>query len=132
MELKQLQTDPALEQDGAWLDFDAETSFLIGSPNSRRYKEAFRREREELRKRTRFPTDEEAEALNIRVYARTIVLGWKGMTNDGKPFDYTPENAELVLKTCPSVRDFVFLSASNIENFRRQLTEEAKATLGES
>ena len=133
MELKALTTDTAKEQNGVWIDFDSDTKFLIGSLNGRRYRESFTKRYEELRRkyRTNIPTAASEDASH-QCYAEAILLDWKNVVNDGKPFLYIAENALWVIKNCPSIRDFVFAAAANNENFRIEKLEEAKAKLGES
>lgn len=45
--------------------------------------------------------DIESESLSILVAA---VLGWKGLEQDGNPFECTPENVKTLLTDCPWIR----------------------------
>lgn len=131
MELTQLTTDAAKEREGVWFEYDAETSFLIGSLNGRAYREAFQKRYEALRLkfRTNIPPTE-SELANLQCYADAILLGWKGLKNNGEEFPYTKENSLMVLKNCPTLREFVFASAANHDNFKFESAEAAKAALG--
>lgn len=132
MEIQKLLVDPAREQAGVWVEYDETTKFRIGSINSRRYKQTYQEELDALRRKTRKPTDEQADALQIAVYSNAVVLAWEGVTNEGKPFECNPTNVSYVLKNCPQVREFVIATAANYENFRVEKVEEAKEQLGEA
>lgn len=124
--------DAAKEQAGVWIDYDDQTKFLIGSMTSRRYKEAYQEGLDETRRKSRRLTNEQAEALQIQVFSKAVVLDWKGVTHGGAVYPCTPENVAYVLTNCPQVREFVIAAAANHENFKLEQVEAAKAQLGES
>lgn len=124
--------DPQLEQSGVWVEYDETTQFLIGSLNSPRYRKAYRDALDKARmgQRTKM-TDEQADAVNIAVMAKSVLLDWKGVHMDGKDYPATDDNKIYVLTNCPQVREFVVARATNFELFKRENLEEAKAELGE-
>lgn len=126
--------DAEKESGGVWVNYDPETRFLIGSITSRRFKTEYNAQLEAIRikSRGRKVSPEDAEELQTKVYASAIVLGWEGVTKDSQPFSCTPENAYYLLKNCPQVRDFVTQTATEIENFKAEFVEEAKAATGEA
>lgn len=124
--------DAGKEQAGVWIEYDETTQFLIGSLSSKRYKQAYQEALTELRSKIRKPTQDEADAMQLKVLSSAVVLDWKGVNKDGAPFTCNPANVHFVLANCPQVREFVLQAAANIENFKVELTEEAKAVLGEA
>lgn len=133
MDIALLATDTAKETGGVWIRFDDETEFLIGSLNSARYRKAFAEVTEDFKRKGKGEMDPEVfRNRMIEVYAKAILLNWKGVKNNGQPFEYSPENAMIMLATVPSVQNFVTLEANNHENFRLQRMEEAKSKLGET
>lgn len=74
--------------------------------------------------------EDEAKALDIlvlcEVMAETILLGFKGMSYDGKPVKYSKKTAVKLLKHV-DFRKLVMRHATNIENFRlEEETADAK------
>lgn len=62
-------------------------------------------------------TLEEAEDLAIES-AIVRVIGWKNITENGKPVDFNQENATRVFKEHPWIREAVLEESAQILNFR--------------
>jgi len=131
MEITKNIVDRKKESDGVWLDYDAETRLCIGSINSRYYKETHQNAFDELKRKSRKVTTEQAEKMQLEVYAKAILLDWSGITMKGQEYKRTNENALYLLENIPQLREFVFVAANSHENFRVEQLEEAKAQLGE-
>lgn len=131
MDIEKMTVDPKREEAGVLVDYDDTTKFLIGSLNSRRYKKVYRESVEKARRVSRKLSDEQAEAINIEVYATAILLGWEGVKMKGSEFPATEANRIYVLTHCPQVREFVVNQAANFELFKVEQLEAAKAELGE-
>lgn len=76
-------------------------------------------------------TEVKEREIMMEVYARTILVGWTGLTDDGKDVPYSPEKAKELL----AVPDFLRVVqdfAQTQENFRRQAVDGATEALGKS
>lgn len=131
MDISKIATDKTLEASGAWIQYDDETSFLVASLRSKTYRAAFDREKADLARKFKKPSREQTEEALMRCYAESILLGWKGVVENGTEIPCTIDNRLRVLQTCPSVWDFIVNKANEYETFQREIVEEAKAALGE-
>ena len=70
----------------------------------------------------------ESEKLNseimVDVIAKTVLLGWEGITQDGKKLEYSTENAKAMLMKYDDFRKVVTDFASDINNYRQAQEEE--------
>ena len=131
MDIAKLATDPKLETEGTWIEFDTDTKFLVRSLRSKPYRESYQREVNSLRRVTRRPSQDQTEDMLIKCYAESILVGWKGVTENGTELPCTIDNRERVLRTCPTVWDFIVQSVNSHETFHKEELEEAKAAVGE-
>lgn len=60
---------------------------------------------------------DEAEAMAVES-ALVRLVGWEGITEDGKPVVFTKEKAEAVLTAHPWIREAVMQEASDVTNFQ--------------
>lgn len=73
----------------------------------------------------------ELDHIGMEVYAATILVGWRGLTEGEKEIPYSVEKARELL----GIRDFfnaIREIAETQENYRRAAVEEATKILGES
>lgn len=56
-----------------------------------------------------------APAVIIETMIGTVLLDWRGFTNEGKPFPFSPENARLVLTQSQEICDFVSDKAMELD-----------------
>ncbi len=74
-------------------------------------------------------TEEKEREIMMEVYSKTILVGWSGLTDNGKEVPYSPEKAKELL----AVPDFLRVVqdfAQTQENFRRASIEGATDALG--
>jgi hypothetical protein len=57
------------------------------------------------------------QKILIEAMIGTILLDWKGLENDGRPFPYSEDNAREILSQSEVLRDFVSDKAQHIGNF---------------
>lgn len=118
---KAFATDAALELEGVWKEIGGGAELLIARNNNSRYLKAM--DREYKAHKHALSGDNEgaeklAEDLLIRVLATTILLGWKNLSWQGQPLEYSVQNAEMLL----SVKDFrklVISLSEDLQNFQR-------------
>lgn len=73
----------------------------------------------------------EIEAVTLRVYAETILVGFEGIEVEDKPFPYTVENAIRLLEDNDFFAD-VHEAAKTPETFRRIVIENNAKNLGKA
>ena len=132
MDITKDATNQEKENAGIWVKFDDDTEFLVGSLNSRKYKNAYGRRIEEIRRVTRKPSAEQVEEIISATYAEAVLLGWKNVFEFGKQVEYSHEKSLIIFKNCPVAREFILLTAANNDNFRNEALEEIKKNAGES
>jgi hypothetical protein len=121
-------TDNKKEIEGVWFkeEFGGETECLIARIGNPEYQKVFNRiskpQRRALRKGT--IQDEIAETILIRTMAKTILLDWKNMKENGKVLKYSHDEAFRVLKKYRDFRDIVSDLANEIEAYRVEDEEE--------
>lgn len=121
-------TDPALEQEGKWIDFGGGVKFKIARAQNPRYtrilNQLFEAHKHTLElKETEAQIREAAERshkIMAEVMAKSILLGWEGPVEyAGQALPFSPANAEKLLL----VKDFqeeIAKRAANFQNFRVQ------------
>jgi len=137
MDIKAFIADSDKEQQGVWLDYDANkgVAFKIAYIGSSRYDDKLNRIAAAVRRRNRTRVLPASVVLGVTVDAiiDTILLDWKGLENNGQPFEYNAENAKLLLTQSKEIRDFVQVEAAVLENFQATNHESQSAeTEGES
>lgn len=130
MDISSVTTDEKKVEEGIWVKLDNETELLIGSFNSRKYRNCLRRKTEELKLIARKPTQEQTDKATYELHAEAILLGWRGMKKDGREFEYSIENARYVLMKSPTVNDFVLAHANDYNNFYAEKKVEEAEALG--
>ncbi len=121
-------TDKKKEQEGAWVDFGEGIRIKIARIGNPRYQEEFQRVSGPYKRQMRRGTmrDEVAEKLLTKVMAKTIVLDWEGLEEDGKAVKYSAEKAERILTDYPDLRDEIADLAKDIASFRAEEDEETE------
>ncbi len=99
MDLKQIAVNSDKEKDGVWVEMDEDTSLLIGRLNSPQYT----RIAEQLRKPYRRQIENGSLSVKKRgeiaagIYAKTVLLDWKGLKIDGKIVPYSEKKCKEIL-----------------------------------
>tara|TARA_R110000772_G_scaffold45987_5_gene105131 strand:+ start:18152 stop:18547 length:396 start_codon:yes stop_codon:yes gene_type:complete len=105
-------------ENGVWVDYDDETSFLIRSTECKEYVRAMQKNSRKL-KGELAKSMTAARKVTMKCIVEAIIVDWKGITENGKKLACTPENVERVLQV-PSVRDFIADQATEQANFQRE------------
>jgi hypothetical protein len=126
--------DGKREIEGTWVNYSGDTEFLIARSRNKNFSRMFARKwakNKSLLDGVK-PTDTDAkldvadakaDQIMVECYSETILLGWKGVNYNGKPFEYSVENAAMLL-TDKEFRKYVEEQSSDIGNFK---TAEAAA-----
>jgi len=67
----------------------------------------------------------EQEALAAKLFAMAVIVDWKGITEEGKPFKYNTSNAERLMREYVKMADWVTDFAKDDDNFIDASQEEA-------
>ena len=121
-DVKQDIRDRDLEKDGAWMEWDEDTRFLIARKTSPRYKAAFSkgyRENERLlsSKTNTKRADDIAEELMLGCMAEHLLLGWEGVTDAGKKLPYSVEVAKFMIEEHDDLRIMIDEFSETRANF---------------
>ena len=101
----ELATDLSLEDNGSWFDMGKGARVLVARSGNRAFSKALSKA-VEANKQVLDAEDEHADLksdeLMIDVVARTLLLGWEGISFKGAPMTYSAANAKTLL----AVKDF--------------------------
>jgi hypothetical protein len=119
-------TDPALEQDGVWLELGEGARIRVARFNNHRHRalrERLLRPHRALLLAGRDLDPETDKQIAVACLARTILLDWQGVVDDdGLPVPFSVESAEALLTELADFRELVAGHAMRVENFRNAET----------
>lgn len=133
MDLNSLKVDTKKQTDGVWFDHDGETSFLIARMGNPKFKKLFGKLMAPHSKR--FNDGKLSQKIQNELMAKavssTILLGWKGLTLDGKPIEFSQEKAFEILSddTSDEFLALIIQYAEDNENYRNSELEETAKNL---
>jgi hypothetical protein len=118
-------TDETLENNGKWRPLSKTAKILVARSGNDKYVELLRAKMQEaqLDLSSGSEADEIAQGILIDVMAESILLGWEGLTYQGKEAPYSREMAKTFLK----VKDFRKKVSAMAEDFEAFRVQEDKA-----
>jgi hypothetical protein len=120
---KTFETDESLEEHGTWVTFGGDSMFLIARFGNKRHRELMERLRAPHRALIAsgrpLPNDI-ADKMLIEAAANTILLNWRGVTENGVPVPYSIDKAREYLTDLKDFRNQVDFVSTQMETFRRQ------------
>lgn len=129
MELNQLllNTD---SMSGVWCRYEGDFELLIASASTPEFEAQQNAELEpylQLIREGKLDKEKELE-IEARVLSQNCVKDWRGLTSNGQPVPYSPEELARMLTHKGGFRllKFVRSSAYGLANYRNKLTEAAK------
>jgi len=133
---KEFKTDKESEVNGIWEDFGDGCEIKIariGNPNFRKVSTEVRKPYKKQINRGTL-SEEKTTNLLIKILAKTIILDWKGLTeNDenGKEveIEYNYANCIRVLTDYPDFREQVVEISTSMEAYKINLDEEEEENL---
>lgn len=134
MDLSETRTDEHLAKDGVWVPLDGETKLCIAQWLNHNHRQYLQKALDPYKRAlaTKTMKDDVMEDLEIIGIAKCVLLGWEGLTDNGKPVEYS-EGAAIKYLGDPTLRwfrDFVTEQAQDISNFRAAVAEEAIEAVG--
>lgn len=120
-------TDDALETSGVWRDLNkAGSRILVARLGNEEFDELLQTEIAKASDTLSLGGSEAEKAYKeiiLKVTARTILKGWENLAYKGEVIEYSPENAEKLLRH----RDFLKVverMASEVDKFRLKVEED--------
>jgi hypothetical protein len=127
-----VQTEASkVETEGVWKQYEenAGVKFKIARAGNTKYLKAVDFAEAPYKKKIRqdkLGTEKQIE-IQCRAMAKGILTDWEGLESSGAPLEYNEDNAYLVLRHNPDVREFIHLQATQQENFfKTEVDESAK------
>lgn len=129
MDLAEVKVSNKAQNEGVWVDYDGETSFLIARMGNPKFKARFTALMAPHQRR--FDAGKLSQEMQSQIMAKavseTILLGWKGLKMDGKEITYSADKAFDILND-PTAEEFLALIleyAQDNERFRNEQLEES-------
>jgi hypothetical protein len=121
-------TNKQAEIEGKWNDIGDGIELLVARIGNPQYQKEFMRISKPHRRSLRRGTlnDEVAERLLIKVMAKNILLGWRGLKEDDVEIEYSYTEAVRVLTEYKDLRDIVSDIANEMDSFKDEDEEEGK------
>jgi hypothetical protein len=122
------ETDPDLEKGGVTFSLGSKGTFKLARAGgaNQRYKETVRKLTQPYRRQIANGTidPEQADALLAKAFARSVIVGWEGVTGrDGEPMDFTVANAEKLLTDLPDLFADLRSLAEDMNAYRKEDVE---------
>jgi hypothetical protein len=111
--------------EGIWKNYSDGVAFKVARSGNTTYLKAVDKAEAPYRKqiaRNKLSTEKGLE-VHCRAMAEGLLKGWKGVEDEGGELEFNTDNAYLVLRHNPDVREFVFEVAVEQENFRNEDVE---------
>jgi hypothetical protein len=132
---KQFATDPKLERDGLWLDYGDGRRLLCARAGgaNKHYQRTMESVAAPFRRaiETKTLPPEQAEKILVEVFARSVVRGWEGVTQDDldgsgdqTPVSFSVENCMKFFAALPEVLADVRGQIVEAQLFRAVLDED--------
>jgi hypothetical protein len=128
---EQFAIDEKKEIEGVWVPSGKGSQVLVARYPNKKFEAAFDRMSKPYqggRRGASLPEDV-GEKIFLRAFAEHVLLGWEGITDEGKPVTYSPREAERLLKKYPLFREQVQGYAEKVDLFKK---EDAAEVLGNS
>lgn len=122
--------DPALSDEGVWVDFFNGSKLKIGSTENKKYK-AMLAKMAKAHKLQLDTTNEDSFELVNRItcecLAKHVLLDWSGISMEGKEnLPYSIADGIKALTLSSKLRDFVVEQAGTPSNFQKEVIEQVK------
>jgi hypothetical protein len=120
---KRYKTDQTLEENGVWVDLGEDVHVLVGRLTSKRTREVRRRLMKKYESMREMPPSLE-DQINIQVMAESVLLDWRGVTDENnKPIPYSRDAAIKLLTELSDFRDEVAGASMRRDIFRAEELE---------
>lgn len=127
-DLKNYKTDAKKENEGVWQNLGDGVKVLVARWNNKNFNrvmEGLMKPHQYALRNNNLPDDVAAEILS-KVMARTVLLGWEGLEEDGVPVVYSQKEALRVLTDYKDFKAHVQSVAQSMEVYKSQEDEETE------
>lgn len=119
---KRYQTDLKAEEEGVWVPLEDNGRIKVARQGNKRHAQFLTEAMAPYRSILGVPgaklSDELATKISIEAMAKTILLDWDGIAQDGQELPYSVEAAISILTDAPEFREIVFKASNTFETFR--------------
>ena len=114
------------EEEGVWEDFGDGAGLLIASSHNKKFQKMFRKIPAGIRTQMNNGSlhDDIARGLMAGIFAKTLLLNWRKISDGGKELTYSEETAKEQLLKHKRLADFVWERAEDQSRFRDEEIEE--------
>ncbi len=102
----------------AWVTWDDEAKFHLQYVGAEEVEAVLLERAQRANVRSHNTTPKDRAQLTIDYILEGILLDWEGLTMNGQPFEFTKDNAKMLLTKSKEIRDFIHAEASKITNFK--------------
>lgn len=122
---KAFGTNENLERDGVWIDMGDGASVKVARSGNRENRAVVKRllAPHKVALRNDKLSDDVIEKVTIEAMADTILIDWKGISEDGKAVPYTRDNAIRLLTDYKDFRDQVSAFSTELALFQDRQEE---------
>lgn len=124
MDISNFVTDAEAETQGRWVDCGDGLHLQVARTGNPEYRKVLNRLMRPHRRRVGSLPEDLAEQIQVELMAETVLLGWKGLEENGQAVEFNRTNV-LRMLAIRDFRDLVWEIASEKETFRAVQLEEA-------
>jgi len=133
MDLSENKLSPKAETEGVWVPYDNETSFLVARFLNTHHSAYVNKRMEPFRRLQRMGKldDKIVDEIEVDAMARHVLLGWKGLKNNGKEIKYSVDEA-IKLLSDPALSwlmDLIRTWSQDISLFREEALAETETVV---
>lgn len=119
------KADPILEKEGVDFSIDDKTAFRVRRFNQSnpRIRAAMANHYKPFARQIEMGTlpQEKSDEIIRKVFVETCLVSWRGVEDgEGKPIEFTKENAMSLFKSLPDLFDVLWKYANDFESYREQ------------
>ena len=119
-------TDETKEECGVEVSLGKGVNLVIARANNAAFMKLIQEEADRVAEQSMKLSEEDAETLDkdsmLAVLAKTILLGWSGVSYKGKPMKYSVDNAKTLLRH-KDFRKLVMEHANDFEHYKAKLED---------
>ena len=119
LEIQSVIGDSDQCKEGVWVDYPDEDGvrFRLCYLGNNNYQDFVSERMMKARKGKRQIPSERQREIITQGLIRFILKGWEGLTTNGQPFPFSPENAKALLEQSGVIRSWVIEEANDLDNF---------------
>ncbi len=120
MDLTVFKTDSDLETGGVWVDLDDVSKIKVARSDNKNFTNKLTKLMTPYKNAIRSNTLSEdiADKIMLKCMSETILVDWEGITEEGEPLEYTPDNAYRILKSYKDFRNLVSSISEDLTNYK--------------